>query len=136
MRRTPEERRAFVETRAEQMKAAPTPAETAMWEILEPLGFARQVTITGTTKNGGLWSYILDFAQYEMVSGERVLGKLAVEVDGGIHKRQRGRDRRRDTRLRGEGIRTIRVKNKDVLKWPETIRETIEGVLRANGGGG
>jgi very-short-patch-repair endonuclease len=125
MRRTAEDKRAFITMAAAHMAANPTPAEEAMWKILEPLKFKRQVALDGYTKNGLNWLYILDF--YHPVL------KLCVEVDGGIHKRQRGRDRRRDRRLAGEGIKTIRIKNADVLKWPDTVRETIEGVLRANG---
>jgi very-short-patch-repair endonuclease len=96
------------------MAAQPTPAEAKLWEILEPMGFGRQVVITVCAKNGGRFSYILDFAWPVIVD----VPKLCVEVDGGVHNRQKGRDRRRDTRLRGEGITTIRLKNKDVLAHP------------------
>lgn len=94
------------------MIAEPTDAEALLWTRLEPLGFSRQVPISGHTKNSGEWSYILDFLR----SSRKTPGWLCVEVDGGVHSKQKGRDRRRDTRLATMGIRTIRFTNKDVLK--------------------
>ena len=123
MRRTPAERAEFVETRAEQMKAEPTRAERKMWETLEPLGFQRQVPYQGVTKNLGHWDYILDFYHWGL--------RRCIEVDGGIHKKQKGRDRRRDTRLRGEGIKTIRITNRMVIeRHPDRLREWVWEALR------
>jgi very-short-patch-repair endonuclease len=110
------------------MEANPTLAEEAMWKILEPLGFARQYVFTGVTKNGLEWSYILDFA---IPLNPDVM--LCVEIDGGIHKRQRGRDRRRDTRLAGEGIKTIRFTNREVLKDPSGIGFKIKFEMENRG---
>ena len=84
---------------------------------------ARQVVKIGFTKNGGSWCYILDFLNKA--------GDLAVECDGGIHKRQRGRDRRRDTRLGTIGIRTLRVTNKDVLKDIDGVLAKIRAALES-----
>ena len=115
MKRTTDERRAFVAQCALQMLENPTLAEERAWELLEPLGFKRQVVIVGWTKNGGEYQYILDFAKLDILDG-RVCGGLCVEVDGGVHQRRKGRDRRRDSRLAAEGITTIRFTNKTVLK--------------------
>ena len=40
---------------------------------------------------------------------------LAVEIDGSVHKFKKEHDRRRDADFRSIGIRTIRIKNKDVM---------------------
>lgn len=128
MRRTPAERAEFVETRAEQMRIDPTVAESKLKELLGPLGFKFQVPIHGKTKNGGAWSYILDAYHRGL--------KLCVEADGGVHKKQKGRDRRRDVRLFGEGIHTLRLSNREVLKASELdiavrISEFMAFVVRA-----
>lgn len=40
---------------------------------------------------------------------------LVVEIDGSAHKYKKSHDRRRDADFRSIGIRTIRIKNKDVM---------------------
>lgn len=40
---------------------------------------------------------------------------LAVEIDGSVHRFRKEHDRRRDADFRSIGIRTIRIKNKDVM---------------------
>lgn len=114
MRRTAEERRAFVQKRAAEMEANPTEAEARMWEILEPMGgWLQQCGLEGRTKNGGEWNYIVDFYNPQLC--------LAIEVDGSSHRKKKGRDRRRDTRLQGEGIRTIRFSNQQVMDHPNIV---------------
>lgn len=39
---------------------------------------------------------------------------LAIEIDGSSHNEKKEHDRRRDADFRSIGIRTIRIKNKDV----------------------
>ena len=51
--------------------------------------------------------YFLDFFFPERM--------VAVEIDGSSHKTQKEHDRRRDADFRSIGIRTIRIKNKDVM---------------------
>jgi very-short-patch-repair endonuclease len=77
--------------------------------------------LLGQTRNGGRWGYILD-AFHE---GAR----LCVEVDGGVHRRRRGRDRRRDTRLRTLGIRTLRIPNARVMGELQAVVDEIRGLL-------
>lgn len=107
MRRSREETAQFLAIQAERMRHNPTPAEAKLWEKLKPLGWKRQYEITGETKNGGRWAYILDFYHPRT--------RICIEVDGGIHKKHRGRDRRRDTRLATIGIRTLRITNRQVM---------------------
>ena len=87
------------------MKLWPTPAERALWIVLEPLGFKRQVSIESARRTGR--GYILDF--YHRSAG------ICIEVDGAYHGRHCGRDGRRDRDLKLLGIETIRLKNSDVL---------------------
>lgn len=42
--------------------------------------------------------------------------RLAIEIDGGYHKLRKTDDKLRDSLFREIGIRTIRIKSKDVLK--------------------
>ena len=117
MRRTLAERAEFVERAAAHMAANPTKAEDALYDILIPLGFIPQWSVGGSTKNGGAWIYILDFYHAKL--------KLCVEVDGGVHARTKGRDRRRDMRLKAEGIVTLRFSNNQVLKKIDEVRARI-----------
>ena len=41
---------------------------------------------------------------------------VAVEIDGSVHRLKKDHDRRRDADFRSIGIRTIRIKNKDVME--------------------
>jgi very-short-patch-repair endonuclease len=101
---------------------SPTVAEAKLWPLLEPLGFHRQVIACGKTKNGKEWSYILDFFNSDHM--------LVVEVDGGYHKKQKGRDRRRDRRLAGEGFKTLRIPNEFVLSCPKCAVTEIQALMK------
>ena len=125
-KRSSEARADFTCRAAERMIAEPTNAEALLWTRLEPLGFVRQVPMSGYTKNGGEWNYILDFLR----SSRRASGWLCVEVDGGVHSKQKGRDRRRDQRLATIGVDTIRVTNKEVL----TNIEAVVSLITAKAG--
>ena len=121
MKRRAEDLEAFLAKRANEMRRRPTPAEKILRDLLEPLGFRFQVPIIGHTKNGGEHPYILD-AYYEEA-------RLAVEVDGSAHRSLKGRDRRRDTRLALDGIRTLRFTNGRVLKESGAVLAEIEKAL-------
>jgi very-short-patch-repair endonuclease len=124
MKRSKSEIDAFLNARAEEMRRYPTEAEAALWERLRLIEFwKQQIDIYGQTKNGHEWAYILDF--YDPVN------KLCVEVDGLVHKRQRGRDRRRDTRLATIGIRTIRFTNREVLTDIDGVLAKIRAALES-----
>lgn len=41
---------------------------------------------------------------------------VAVEIDGSVHKLKKAHDRQRDADFRSIGIRTIRIRNKDVME--------------------
>ena len=119
MRRSAMDRRAFVDARAGAMAANMTPAERKLWTVLEPMGFQPQWVWSGETKNGGRWDYVTDFYLPSAA--------LAVEVDGSVHDKRRGRDRRRTTRLAVEyGIKVIRFTNREVLRDPNGIGWKIQ----------
>jgi very-short-patch-repair endonuclease len=128
MRRSAGEIAAFLDDRARAMRKFPTPAEALLWDALAPLGFKRQHPINGETKNQGGWRYILDFVWLVPYYRENFLA-LCVEVDGSAHRRTKGRDRRRDTRLATIGIRTIRVSNADVLRHLDKVMDVIHRAM-------
>ncbi len=80
-----------------------TPAETVFWEAVKGnkvagLHFRRQQIIDG---------FIADFYCSEL--------KLVVEIDGGVHEKQKDYDRDRDRIIRTHDIVVWRVSNKEVL---------------------
>jgi very-short-patch-repair endonuclease len=78
------------------MRQNPTPSEAKLWQELRGkrlgVAFRRQVVIG---------RFIVDFLAPSL--------KLVVEVDGGVHRNRRARDRRRDEELRRLGYRVGRV---------------------------
>jgi very-short-patch-repair endonuclease len=92
--------------RARQLRKQMSPAEARMWDYLRALKsdgfhFRRQVP---------LGHYYADFACHH--------AKLIIEIDGDTHFTRAGikHDLVRDIFLRGEGYRTIRYTNTDVLQ--------------------
>ena len=104
---------------AKQMRAAQTPAETALWRYLragrtDGLKFVRQVPVSG---------YILDFAERSR--------KLAVEVDGWSHNMTAEADAVRTARLEALGWTVIRFSNEQVLAEPVAVALTVAEAARA-----
>jgi BirA family biotin operon repressor/biotin-[acetyl-CoA-carboxylase] ligase len=95
--------------RARRLRRDMTDAERLLWSHLRAgqLGakFRKQMWLAG---------FIADFASIE--------AKLVVEVDGGQHDRDRGKDAGRAAAMARLGYRTLRFWNHDVL-------ENIDGVL-------
>ena len=103
--------------RAKEMRSAATDAEHRLWQILRADRFAgykfrRQVPID---------FYIADFVCF----AER----LIIELDGGQHAGSKSDDRR-DTYLRSEGFRVLRVWNNDLFTNEEGVAELILSALR------
>jgi len=97
---------------ARQLRKNMTDAECALWRLLrhrqiKNLRFRRQVPID---------HYIADFACLE--------ARLIIEVDGGQHSESET-DGKRDTYLRSQGFRVLRLWNNDVLSNPDGIHRTI-----------
>jgi very-short-patch-repair endonuclease len=115
MKRTKEQITAFCLARAEEMRFSPTPAESRMREILEPMGFKFQYALLLY----GMRPIITDFFNPKK--------NLVVEIDGGYHAKRRGPDGRRDRALERHGIRTIRISNQEALE--ESVRY-LKGVVK------
>ncbi len=102
---TDSEREQFRAAAAANMRIWPTRAEAKLRIDLEPLGFLFQASVN--VMAGRCRGYIMDFFHPD--------AKLCVEVDGGVHLKRKGYDRRRDNRLRMAGIKTLRCTNAEVL---------------------
>jgi very-short-patch-repair endonuclease len=95
---------------AAAMRAKPTDAEAAMWQLVrgDRLGtrFRRQIT---------LWGWIVDFYCPTL--------RLVIEVDGSAHDsiEARVRDQQKETTLTEHGIKVLRFDNEDVLGFPRVV---------------
>jgi very-short-patch-repair endonuclease len=96
----------------QRMRHEPTPAENALWQALRngKLGvrFRRQHAIE---------RFIVDFICLP--------AKLIVEVDGGIHESQVGRDEERGALLQSAGYEIVRFSNNMVLSDLESVLHDI-----------
>ena len=107
---------------AHQMRQNPTDAEKTLWQYLRKrqLGdrkFLRQHPIFIKVFIGESFYYIPDFYCYE--------AKLAIELDGSIHRFKTDIDARRDTILTNTGINVLRIENQD-LNDIESVLERIK----------
>jgi very-short-patch-repair endonuclease len=98
---------------ARAMRCTPTPGEALLWaqlrdRRLDGWKFRRQAVIAG---------YIVDFFCPAL--------RLAVEVDGLIHERQRIEDRDRDDDLAARGLFVLRVRDADVRARMRDVLDTI-----------
>ncbi|MCD6148456.1 DUF559 domain-containing protein [bacterium] len=100
-----------------KLRRRPTKAELAMKRILNSLGidyiFQKRIR----------W-YIADFYLTKRNRG------VIVEVDGEYHKYRTDYDKRRDELLRREGFEVIRFTNKEVLNFPEVVKEKLKSFLK------
>jgi len=108
-------------SQSRELRQRMTPAECALWELLRKkqcvgLRFRRQQVIDG---------FITDFYCESL--------RLAVEVDGPYHARysQRKRDQHREQVFQLRGIRTLRVRNEEVLTDPEGVLNRIRQLIPA-----
>lgn len=85
-----------------KMTETPTDAERAFEDALirDGIKYDKQVFFRINKHD-----YFLDFYIHK--------GKIAIEIDGSIHKRQKAYDKYRDNEFRSIDIRTIRIQNKD-----------------------
>ena len=98
--------------RARELRKNPTDAEQKFWkDILRECEykFIRQKPLHG---------FIADFYCQKLL--------LAIEVDGGIHTQNTGRDKERDLILETQlSIKIIRYTNEDVLENTERVKENL-----------
>ena len=102
-------------SRAQVLRAEPTPAERLMWQMLrggrlEGIKFRRQSPI-------GI--FIADFHCREL--------NLVIELDGQIHddRRQSAHDENRDSYLRSLGCTILRFSNREIFENTEAVLSKI-----------
>ena len=114
-RYTPAEKQRY----AARLRQRMTPAEVALWKRLKRHGelsdieFKAQVVVCG---------YIPDFVEHNV--------KLAIEVDGPIHRYRRSRDHRRTLNMGVEGWKVIRYWNHQVLTNVDLVERNIVRAVR------
>jgi very-short-patch-repair endonuclease len=103
---------------ARQLRKDQTSAEAKVWFLLRSrnlfgLKFRRQHVLKG---------FVVDFYCHEQ--------KLAIEVDGGIHKRQQEYDRLRQDTIESDGVTVIRVNNEDIENNCCALIKKIKNVIQ------
>jgi very-short-patch-repair endonuclease len=93
-----------VEEAARRMRAAPTPAEDALWRALQ----RKQVAGLKFRRQHPVGRFVLDFYCPSH--------RLVIEVDGAVHDAQQQRDDERTRVLETHGCRVLRFRNEDVLR--------------------
>ncbi len=104
-------------TRAKQMRHTPTEAESMLWRHLR----AGRLATFKFKRQKPIGNFIVDFVCFER--------RLVIEVDGGQHVEQRGRDEARTAWLQAQGFRVLRFWNHDVLQRRELVLDEVLRVL-------
>jgi very-short-patch-repair endonuclease len=107
----------YVVELAKDLRNSMTAAEKKLWSFLR----MKQIDSYKFKCQHPIYRYILDFYCHEK--------RLAIEIDGNIHDSQQEHDRYRDEFLHSIGIRTLRIKNEDVLNNIEKVIEMIKNKL-------
>jgi len=105
---------------AREQRRQATPAETQLW-----LALRRQALGAKFRRQHPIGDCVLDFYCKEQ--------RLAIEVDGAIHKGQAEYDEWRDKQLSECGIRTVRFTDTDVLEDLPKVLAAIKAALRHTG---
>ncbi len=99
---------------AKDMRHKMTEAEERLWSAINK----RQINGLKFRRQHPVYRYIIDFYCYER--------RLAIELDGKVHTRQKENDNYRDEFLKGIGIRTIRIRNEEVMNNLNAVVEKIK----------
>ena len=102
-----------IRQRAKELRWDMTPAETALWERLQN----KQLHGLKFRRQHPLHHFILDFYCHRH--------QLVIEVDGGIHNRQKAYDTARTEWLEQRGFRVMRFSNEQVLTDIEAVLDQI-----------
>jgi very-short-patch-repair endonuclease len=97
---------------ARDLRTRETPVEDILWEELR----GRRLDGMKFRRQHPIGAFVVDFCCTE--------GRLAIELDGGIHAEQREQDTEREAILTLAGYRVIRFPN-------QAVRETLPEVLAA-----
>jgi very-short-patch-repair endonuclease len=108
---------AYIVELARDLRNNLTESEKKLWSVLR----MKQIDGNKFRCQHPIYRYILDFYCHEK--------QLAIEIDGEIHSSRQGYDKYRDEFLQSLGIKTVRVKNEDVLNNIETVIEMIKEIL-------
>ncbi len=105
---------------ARRLRREATREERVVWEVLRDrrfmgLKFRRQHVIEG---------FVVDFYCHEM--------RLAVEIDGKIHEKQKEYDERRQGIIEDTGIRFVRVKNEEIWEDINIMLDRISAEKKRN----
>jgi very-short-patch-repair endonuclease len=103
---------------ARQKRHEPTPAENALWQRLR----SRKLNGLRFRRQHSFERFIVDFYCAE--------AKLVIEVDGPVHDYTIEEDKVRQEFLESLGLQVLRVTNDEVLKSPNTVRQTILSITR------
>jgi very-short-patch-repair endonuclease len=103
--------------KARDLRKNLTDAERILWQHLR----LRQMGEFKFRRQQPIDNYIVDFVCFER--------RLIVEIDGGHHSEQSGRDAKRDEWLKKQGFTILRFWNNEVLKEIEAVKEKILSVL-------
>ena len=103
-------------TLRQKLRHIATPAEKALWRSLKKSGVGAKFR-----RQHGVGPYVLDFYCPEH--------KLAIEIQGAIHKdvMRRDYDAERQAYLESQGIRVLYFENRALLELPESV----VGVIRS-----
>ena len=100
--------------RAQELRQTATPAERKLWTHLS----RRQVAGTKFSRQIPIGPFICDFVSRS--------ARLVIELDGGQHDENEGRDRERTAYIEGMGFKVIRFWNNEVLEAIESVVARIE----------
>ena len=103
--------------RAKILRENMTETEQRLWSRLR----RRQINGHKFRRQFPCGKYVADFVCLE--------ARLIIEVDGGQHAKQTGKDELRDKWLASQGFRVLRFWNNDVLSEPDAVIETIVQAL-------
>jgi very-short-patch-repair endonuclease len=98
---------------ARGMRKQPTPAERELWGALRGGGVAG----VKFRRQHAIGRFIVDFFAAK--------ARLVVEVDGAVHDSQVAENADRESFLRSQGVRMLRVRNEDVLNRLPWVLQTI-----------
>jgi very-short-patch-repair endonuclease len=100
--------------RARELRKESTEAENILWECLKGRRFLNKKFRRQHIFHG----FIHDFYCFE--------NKIAIELDGLIHLKQKEYDVARQNIVKDMGIKILRLKNKDILKNIDYVLNTIK----------
>ncbi len=104
---------------AQTLRNTATPAERKLWTYLS----RRQLAGAKFSRQIPIGPFICDFVSRS--------ARLVIEVDGGQHDENEGRDRQRTAYIKGMGFKLIRFWNNEVLENIEGVISRIESELLA-----